>query len=282
MPTSSRNWPAPAKLNLFLHINGRRQDGYHELQSLFQFVDHCDQLHFTVRQDADITLSPAIDGVANDDNLIVRAARLLQSHCDCSLGVDIELEKVLPMGGGLGGGSSNAATTLVALNRLWQLNLGEDQLAELGLSLGADVPVFVRGLAAVADGVGEILRPVEIAQPWYLVVAPNVAVSTAEIFQAPELTRNSPKLAQPELRPSQWHNDCVGAVIQRYGQVANALGWLIQYAPSQMTGTGSCIFGTFSSQEEALVALADLPDEWRGFVARGCNRSPLLDRALQP
>ncbi|WP_028114111.1 4-(cytidine 5'-diphospho)-2-C-methyl-D-erythritol kinase [Ferrimonas kyonanensis] len=282
MPTSSRNWPAPAKLNLFLHINGRRQDGYHELQSLFQFVDHCDQLHFNVRQDADITLSPAIDGVANDDNLIVRAARLLQSHCDCSLGVDIELEKVLPMGGGLGGGSSNAATTLVALNRLWQLNLGEDQLAELGLSLGADVPVFVRGLAAVADGVGEILRPVEIAQPWYLVVAPNVAVSTAEIFQAPELTRNSPKLAQPELRPSQWHNDCVGAVIQRYGQVANALGWLIQYAPSQMTGTGSCIFGTFSSQEEALVALADLPDEWRGFVARGCNRSPLLDRALQP
>ncbi|SDJ04527.1 4-diphosphocytidyl-2-C-methyl-D-erythritol kinase [Ferrimonas sediminum] len=282
MPTSSRNWPAPAKLNLFLHINGRRQDGYHELQSLFQFVDHCDQLHFRARRDDGITLSPAIDGVANDDNLIVRAARLLQRHCDCPFGADIELEKVLPMGGGLGGGSSNAATTLVALNRLWQLNLSEDELAELGLSLGADVPVFVRGLAAVADGVGEILRPVEIDQPWYLVVAPNVAVSTAEIFQAPELTRNSPKLAQPELRPSQWHNDCVGAVIQRYGQVANALGWLIQYAPSQMTGTGSCIFGTFSSQEEALVALADLPDEWRGFVARGCNRSPLLDRALQP
>ncbi|TKB49468.1 4-(cytidine 5'-diphospho)-2-C-methyl-D-erythritol kinase [Ferrimonas sediminicola] len=282
MPTPSRNWPAPAKLNLFLHINGRRGDGYHELQTLFQILDYGDTLHFSVTDDAEVSLLPAVEGIANEDNLIVRAARLLQRHTGCTLGATIELEKRLPMGGGLGGGSSDAATTLVALNALWKLNLDEDTLAALGLSLGADVPVFVRGRAAVADGVGEKLRPVEIDEPWYLVIAPGVEVATAEIFGHPNLIRNTPKLAQPELRPSQWHNDCTPVVLQTHGQVANALGWLIQYAPSQMTGTGSCVFGTFSTREEALNAYAELPNEWQGFVARGCNRSPLLERCQHP
>lgn len=282
MPTPSRNWPAPAKLNLFLHINGRREDGYHELQTLFQILDFGDTLHFTITNTPDVSLSPAIEGVADEDNLIVRAARLLQKHTGCTQGAQIEIEKRLPMGGGLGGGSSDAATTLVALNALWGLNLDEDTLADLGLSLGADVPVFVRGRAAVADGVGEKLRPVDVQEPWYLVIAPGVEVSTAEIFGHPRLIRDTPKLAQPECRPSQWHNDCTPVVLQSHGQVANALGWLIQYAPSQMTGTGSCVFGTFSTQEEALNAYADLPNEWQGFVARGCNRSPLMGRCQQP
>lgn len=282
MPEFSRNWPAPAKLNLFLHINGRREDGYHELQSLFQFVDHGDLLHFAITDDGHISLTPEVEGVNHDDNLIVRAAKLLQQHSGTHQGALIELKKQLPMGGGLGGGSSDAATTLVALNQLWQLNLSVDTLAELGLSLGADVPVFVRGLASVADGVGEKLRPVEVEEPWYLVVAPGIEVSTAEIFGAPDLIRDSAKLAQPEFHQTQWRNDCVGAVIKRYGQVANALAWLIEYAPSQMTGTGSCIFGTFTNQEDAQYALAELPSEWQGFVARGRNRSPLLDRTLQP
>ncbi len=273
--SSSAFWPAPAKLNLCLHINGRRPDGYHELQTLFQFLDVGDRLSFDITDDGAITLSPAVPGVAHDDNLIVRAARRLQAHSGTRLGARIHLVKVLPMGGGLGGGSSDAATTLVALNHLWGTQVDEDTLADLGLALGADVPVFVRGRAAMADGVGEKLRPVTVEEPWYLVVVPDVEVSTAEVFGHPQLPRDTPKITALETQPENWRNDCESVVCASYPQVAKALSWLVEYAPSKMTGTGSCVFGRFTHQHEAEQALAELPAQWRGFVAKGCNLSPL-------
>ncbi|MBW3139975.1 4-(cytidine 5'-diphospho)-2-C-methyl-D-erythritol kinase [Ferrimonas balearica] len=273
--SSSAAWPAPAKLNLCLHINGRRPDGYHELQTLFQFVDFADQLHFDITDDGVIALTPAIPGVAHDDNLIVLAARRLQAHTGTHKGARIHLDKRLPMGGGLGGGSSDAATTLVALNHLWNTGVDEDTLADLGLALGADVPVFVRGRAAMADGVGEKLRPVNVEEPWYLVVVPDVEVSTAEVFGHPDLTRDSAKITALETQPERWHNDCQAVVCKAYPQVAKALSWLVEYAPSKMTGTGSCVFGRFDEQHQAQAALEQLPTEWQGFVARGCNLSPL-------
>ncbi|MBU0854200.1 MAG: 4-(cytidine 5'-diphospho)-2-C-methyl-D-erythritol kinase, partial [Gammaproteobacteria bacterium] len=200
--------PAPAKLNLMLHILGRRAEGYHELQTLFQFLDHGDELTFTARTDGQIRLHTDLPGVDHDSNLIVRAARLLQTHSACTLGADIELIKRLPMGGGIGGGSSDAATTLLGLDYLWQTRLGVDRLAAIGLTLGADVPVFVRGHAAFAEGVGERLQPVELSEPWYLVVAPQVSVSTAEIFSDPELTRNTPAITVRSLLAGGGHNDC--------------------------------------------------------------------------
>ncbi|WP_028116806.1 4-(cytidine 5'-diphospho)-2-C-methyl-D-erythritol kinase [Ferrimonas senticii] len=269
-------WPAPAKLNLCLHINGRRADGYHELQTLFQFIDWCDYLRFTPRSDDLITLTPAIDGVANDDNLIVRAAQLLRQYSGYQGGVDIELDKQLPMGGGIGGGSSDAATTLVVLNHLWQTQVSVDELAAMGLTLGADVPVFVRGFAAMADGVGEQLRSVEVNEPYYLVVVPNVSVSTQAVFSHPNLTRNSVKIPSLELHPELWQNDCQKVVCQQHPQVAKALSWLLEYAPSKMTGTGCCVFGEFSSKADALAALDHLPQGWTAKVTKGCNRSPLL------
>ncbi len=270
-------WPAPAKLNLCLHINGRREDGYHELQTLFQFIDWGDRLRFRPRRDGRITLSPALPGVASEDNLIVRAARALQQHSGTELGADIELDKRLPMGGGIGGGSSDAATTLVALNQLWQSGLDEDTLASLGLALGADVPVFVRGRAAMADGVGEQLRPVEVAEPWYLVVAPKVEVSTAAVFGHPDLPRDTPKIPGLERQPQHWKNDCQTLVCDLYPQVAKALGRLLDYAPSKMTGTGSCVFAVFTDSDSARAAREALPQDWVAQVARGCNRSPLLN-----
>ncbi|MBU0852374.1 MAG: 4-(cytidine 5'-diphospho)-2-C-methyl-D-erythritol kinase, partial [Gammaproteobacteria bacterium] len=200
--------PAPAKLNLMLHILGRRADGYHELQTLFQFLDYGDELTFRPRADGQIRLHTDLPGVDHDSNLIVRAARLLQTHSGCAQGADIELSKHLPMGGGIGGGSSDAATTLLGLDHLWQTHLGEDTLAEIGLALGADVPVFVRGRAAFAEGVGERLQPVELNEPWYLIIAPQVSVSTAEIFSDPELTRNTPAITVRSLLAGGGHNDC--------------------------------------------------------------------------
>ncbi|MBY6186253.1 4-(cytidine 5'-diphospho)-2-C-methyl-D-erythritol kinase [Marinobacter hydrocarbonoclasticus] len=273
--SSSASWPAPAKLNLCLHINGRRPDGYHELQTLFQFVDFGDSLTFEITDDGIITLTPEVAGVAHDDNLIVRAARRLQAHTGTPKGARIHLDKRLPMGGGLGGGSSDAATTLVALNHLWATGVDEDTLADLGLALGADVPVFVRGRAAMADGVGEKLRPVAVEEPWYLVVVPDVEVSTAEVFGHPQLTRDTPKIVNLETQPERWQNDCQTVVCDTYPQVAKALSWLIEYAPSKMTGTGSCVFGRFNHQHEAEAALAAMPVQWRGFVAQGRNLSPL-------
>ena len=208
-PKTPLRWPAPAKLNLFLHVNGRRPDGYHELQTLFIFLDHGDWLEFEPLADTDLlTLSPAIPGVPDEQNLIIRAARLLQGRLPSPMGAHIRLEKVLPMGGGIGGGSSDAATTLVALNHLWQAGLGEDELAELGVQLGADVPVFVRGRAAFAEGVGEKLQPVEVPSAWYLVLKPDCHVATAAVFQDPDLPRNTPRMTLHNLLEGVWKNDC--------------------------------------------------------------------------
>ncbi|WP_026960668.1 4-(cytidine 5'-diphospho)-2-C-methyl-D-erythritol kinase [Aliagarivorans taiwanensis] len=268
-------WLSPAKLNLFLYICGRRKDGYHELQTLFQFIDCCDQLYFTVRKDTEITLSSNIDNVDPEDNLVVKAARLLQQHCLFKCGADIQLEKQLPMGGGIGGGSSNAATTLLVLNRLWKCGLSLEQLADLGLRLGADVPIFIQGVAAFAEGVGEKLYPVKIAQPWYVVLHPDAHISTAEVFGHPELPRDTAKRNWAELENASWHNDCQDIVAKLYPEVANALSWLLEYAPSQMTGTGSCVFAAFDSEQQARDVLENCPEHWAGFVSQGLNRSPL-------
>jgi len=271
--------PAPAKLNLMLHILGRRADGYHELQTLFQFLDHGDELTFTARTDGQIRLHTDLPGVDHDSNLIVRAARLLQTHSACTLGADIELIKRLPMGGGIGGGSSDAATTLLGLDYLWQTRLGVDRLAAIALTLGADVPVFVRGRAAFAEGVGEHLQPVELSEPWYLVVAPQVSVSTAEIFSDPELTRNTPAITVRSLLAGGGHNDCQPVVERRYPEVRNALSLLNKFVPARMTGTGACVFGSFPNKGEADKVCRQLPADLPAFIAQGRNIS-MLHRKL--
>ncbi|MBF8740111.1 MULTISPECIES: 4-(cytidine 5'-diphospho)-2-C-methyl-D-erythritol kinase [Pseudomonas] len=272
--------PAPAKLNLWLHITGRRPDGYHELETVFQFLDHGDELSFALRDDGQIRLHTEIEAVPHDSNLIVRAARMLQAQSGTSLGADIWLDKVLPMGGGIGGGSSDAATTLLALAHLWQLDWDEDRLAALGLALGADVPVFVRGHAAFAQGVGEQLTPVDPEEPWYVVLVPQVSVSTAEIFSHPELTRDSLPLKMRPVPEGNSRNDCQPVVEQRYPEVRNALNSLGKYTEARMTGTGSCVFGAFPSKAEADKVLALLSETQTGFVAKGSNIS-MLHRKLQ-
>lgn len=272
--------PAPAKLNLMLHILGRRADGYHELQTLFQFLDHGDELTFTLRTDGQIHLHTALPGVDHDSNLIVRAARALQAESGTRKGADIHLLKRLPMGGGIGGGSSDAATTLVGLDHLWQTCLGEDRLAHIGLALGADVPVFVRGRAAFAEGVGERLQTVELSEPWFLVIVPQVSVSTAEIFSDPELTRNTPAITVRSLLAGGGHNDCQPVVEKRYPEVRNALSLLNKFVPARMTGTGACVFGSFPNKGEADKVCRQLPADMPGFVAQGRNIS-MLHRRLE-
>ncbi|GCF88415.1 4-(cytidine 5'-diphospho)-2-C-methyl-D-erythritol kinase [Shewanella sp. M-Br] len=284
MPAAiSRHWPAPAKLNLFLHVNGRRADGYHELQTLFQFINYCDMLDFKVTETAELILHSNISNVvADSDNLILRAAKSLQQTTGFTGGAEIWLDKRLPMGGGLGGGSSDAATTLVALNKLWGTQLSTEALASIGLKLGADIPVFIHGFAAFAEGVGERLQAVNPSEPWYLIIAPDAHVSTAEVFQDPLLPRDTPKLAIDTLMNQPWANDCQKLVVSKYPQVAKALGWLLEYAPSRMTGTGACVFGEFTQKQQALAALAKLPSEMQGFVAQGMNLSPLITRLSHP
>jgi 4-diphosphocytidyl-2-C-methyl-D-erythritol kinase len=272
--------PAPAKLNLMLHILGRRADGYHELQTLFQFLDYADELGFRLREDGEIQLHSDVPGVPHESNLIVRAARQLQRDSGTRLGADIWLEKRLPMGGGIGGGSSDAATTLLGLAHLWQLGWGVDRLAALGLRLGADVPVFVRGHAAFAEGVGEALTPVELEEPWFLVAIPQVAVSTAEIFGDPELTRNSPAITVRTVLEQGGRNDCQPVVERRYPDVRNALILLNKFVSARLTGTGCCVFGSFPSKAEADRVAAQLPASLPGFVAKGSNVS-MLQRKLQ-
>lgn len=272
--------PAPAKLNLMLHILGRRADGYHELQTLFQFLDFADELGFALRQDGEIRLHTAIDGVAHDSNLIVRAARSLQHASGTRLGADIWLDKRLPMGGGIGGGSSDAATTLLGLNHLWQLQYSEDQLATLGLSLGADVPVFVRGHAAFAEGVGERLTAVELDEPWFLVAIPQVFVSTAEVFSDPELTRDTPPIKVRSLLEGGGRNDCLPVVQKRYKEVHNALILLNKFVPARLTGTGACVFGSFPNRDDADKVARQLPGTLPSFVAQGRNIS-MLHRELE-
>ncbi|WP_172380400.1 4-(cytidine 5'-diphospho)-2-C-methyl-D-erythritol kinase [Vibrio sp. Vb339] len=278
MITTPTHWPSPAKLNLFLYITGRRDNGYHELQTLFQFVDFGDELTVTANSEtSSITITPEIPGVALEDNLIWKAATALQQYTSTSFGADIELKKVLPMGGGIGGGSSNAATVLVALNYLWQLNLSDNQLAEIGLKLGADVPVFVRGHAAFAEGVGEQLQPANPDEKWYLVVKPQVSIATVDIFTHSELTRNTPKRALSTLLEQEYVNDCEKIVRMLYPEVDKQLSWLLQYAPSRLTGTGSCVFAEFNSKKEAELVREQLPDTVSAFVAKGRNISPLKE-----
>lgn len=273
--TSPTTWPSPAKLNLFLYINGRTENGYHELQTLFQFLDYGDELTITANQSGIITITPEIAELPVEDNLIWKAANALQQKTGCRLGADIHLNKILPMGGGIGGGSSNAATALVALNFLWQLGLSDDELADIGLKLGADVPVFVRGHAAFAEGVGEKLTPAQPEEKWYLVVRPDVHIATVDIFTHPQLTRNTPKRSLQTLLDSEYENDCEKIVRSLYPEVDKQLSWLLQYAPSRLTGTGSCVFAEFSSRKDAQAVFAQLSDNVLAFVAQGRNVSPL-------
>jgi len=286
MDGTSQRWPAPAKLNLFLHITGRRADGYHLLQTVFQFLDYGDELTFQLRDDGEVRRLSELPGVAQEQDLVVRAARLLLQHSGCSRGVDIEVDKRLPMGGGLGGGSSNAATTLVALNALCRLGYSIDELAALGLVLGADVPVFVHGTAAWAEGVGEALTPLSgenaPPEPWYLVIEPGCQVATAEVFNAPDLTRDCHPITISHFLAGQGINVCEAVVRKRFPPVANALDFLLKYAPARMSGTGACVFAAFDSEPQAQAVLALLPHGWRGFVARGLNCSPLFDGSGSP
>ncbi|MBF0785454.1 4-(cytidine 5'-diphospho)-2-C-methyl-D-erythritol kinase [Muribacter muris] len=268
-------FPSPAKLNLFLYITGKRADGYHELQTLFQFLDFGDELAITPTQDGKITLLNPLADVPTEHNLIYRAATLLQQQTACKLGANIALTKRLPMGGGVGGGSSNAATVLVALNQLWQTELSLEKLAEIGLTLGADVPVFVRGFAAFAEGVGEKLSPCSPPEKWYVVLKPNVAISTARIFNHPDLPRNTPVRSMTECLAQPWANDCEKIVRDQYSEVEELLAWLVQYAPSRLTGTGACVFAEVESEDEARRLFAQKPRNVEGFVAKGQNISPL-------
>ena len=279
------HWPSPAKLNLFLYITGQRADGYHSLQTLFQFLDYGDTIDIALRGDGEIRLLTPVEGVAHEDNLIVRAARLLMkvasenNRLPKGSGADISIDKRLPMGGGLGGGSSNAATVLVALNHLWQCGLSIDELAALGLTLGADVPVFVHGHAAFAEGVGEILTPVEPEEKWYLVAHPGVSIPTPVIFNDPDLPRNTPKRSIKTLLKCEFGNDCEVIARKRFREVDAALSWLLEYAPSRLTGTGACVFAEFDTESRARQVLEQAPEWLKGFVAKGVNLSP-LHRAL--
>ncbi|MGF1765395.1 4-(cytidine 5'-diphospho)-2-C-methyl-D-erythritol kinase [Aliivibrio kagoshimensis] len=268
-------WPAPAKLNLFLYITGQRENGYHDLQTLFQFLDHSDQLTITANTSGEVTLLPEIEGVPTEHNLIWQAATLLQQHSHCRWGADIKLDKILPMGGGLGGGSSDAATALVALNLIWGLDLSVDTLASLGLALGADVPVFVRQTAAFAEGIGEEIVPAQPEEKWYLVIKPQVSISTADIFTHPQLTRNTPKRSLQQLLNEKYENDCEKIVRSIHPEVDHLLSWLLEYAPSRLTGTGACIFAEFLSKQDATELFQSLPDNVHGFIAQGVNTSPL-------
>ncbi|TCK19216.1 4-diphosphocytidyl-2-C-methyl-D-erythritol kinase [Thiogranum longum] len=272
-------WPAPAKINRFLHVTGQRADGYHELQTVFQFLDYGDRLWFERLPGGLLELTGGLPGVATEDDLVFRAARALQRLSGYPGGVRITLDKRLPVGGGLGGGSSDAATTLVALNHLWQLGLDVHDLADLGLQLGADVPVFVHGQAAWAEGVGERLTPLDqLDSPWFLVLDPALSISTAEIFSDPQLTRNTRPLKIPAFLSGAGANDLQAVVVRHYPEVANALNWLSKYQPARMTGSGACVFAAFPEEAEARAVLEQLPAPWTGFVARGCNRSPLMER----
>lgn len=270
-------WPAPAKLNLMLRVVGRRADGYHLLQTVFQFIDLADSLSFDVRHDGAVRRVTEVPGVAEDDDLVVRAARLLQAEAGCAQGVDIQLRKCIPMGGGLGGGSSNAATTLVALNHLWGCGLSAGRLAALGLQLGADVPVFVHGRAAWAEGVGEQLSDVQPAEPHYLLLAPAVHVDTGKVFQDPDLTRNSHRITIRDFLAGEQRNDCLPVVRERYPEVAQAFEWLDERLDARLTGTGACVFAACTGRDQAQRVLDEVPAGLAGFVVRGSNRSALLD-----
>jgi 4-diphosphocytidyl-2-C-methyl-D-erythritol kinase len=270
-------WPAPAKLNLFLHVTGRRADGYHLLQTVFRFVDYGDTLHFSPRDDGRIERADPLPGVPAESDLTVRAALALRQAWGGTQGVTIRLDKRLPMGGGLGGGSSDAATVLLALNRLWGCGLSSAELQRIGLALGADVPVFVHGRATFAEGIGEHFSDLVLPPAWYLVLIPPVAVPTPEIFRATDLVRDTPAIAAADWRPGQGRNDLEPVACRLYPEVARHLAWLRRFDPgSMMTGSGACCFAAFAAEGAARAAHAALPDDMRGFVARGLDSHPLL------
>jgi len=274
-------WPAPAKLNLFLHVLGQREDGYHRLQTVFQFIDLCDHLSYQVNRDASVHCQfvdgtpPADQDLSSQQNIACKAARLLQLETGCELGVQITLDKRIPVGAGLGGGSSDAATTLIALNYLWNLRLDTARLAKIALTLGADVPVFVHGEAAWAEGVGEYFEPVNLPEPFYLVIYPGVRVSTAEIFASTQLTRDSRPIKIADFLAGRCGNDCQQLVAKKYPPVREALAWLSDFQPAMMTGTGACVFARFATRQEAEQVLEQVPADWQGFLVKGCNQSPL-------
>jgi 4-diphosphocytidyl-2-C-methyl-D-erythritol kinase len=269
-------WPAPAKLNLFLHVTGRRPDGYHDLQTVFQLIDLADDIHIQVRGDGLIERVTGPAEIPPEADLVVRAARALQVASGTRQGASLGVTKRIPMGGGLGGGSSDAATVLVGLNRLWDCGLNEDDLAAIGIKLGADVPVFVRGRSAWGTGRGELLTAVDLPERWFVLVHPKVHVPTAAVFQAPELTRNSSPITMGGFLQSGGRNDFEPVVRERYPEVGRALDWLGHFAPARLTGTGSCIFAPCASQKAAQDIATRVPAQWRAMVARGMNASPLL------
>jgi len=277
--TNSWGWhsvyPAPAKLNLFLHVVGRRADGYHLLQTVFRLVDHGDSLCFSPRADGDVRLATPLAGVAPESDLTVRAARLLQRETGCRQGVEIVVDKRLPMGGGLGGGSSDAATVLLALNHLWQLGLPRSRLQQIGLTLGADVPVFVGGRNAFAEGVGEALLPLDLPPAWYVVLEPPVAVPTAAIFGAAELKRDTVPMRAADWAPGVGGNDLQAVAVARFPAVAEHLRWLDAYGDARMSGSGACVFAELASQEAAQAVIRELPETMVGWVAAGLDRHPL-------
>lgn len=272
-------WPAPAKLNLMLRIVGRRPDGYHLLQTVFRFIDYADRIAFRLRPDGVIRRVLGNESVPEADDLMVRAARLLQVESGAAQGADISLVKQIPMGAGLGGGSSDAATVLMALNRLWGVDFSLDRLAELGLRLGADVPVFIRGHAAWAEGVGEALTPLQLPAAWYLILVPACHVATAAVFNDPQLTRNAPRTTIRDFLAGGRLNDCLPVVSNHYPEVAAALRWLGNHTEARLTGTGGAVFAEFGQEEEANALLQKVPDCYRAFVARGLDVSPLLTMA---
>ncbi|BCL77121.1 4-diphosphocytidyl-2-C-methyl-D-erythritol kinase [Jeongeupia sp. HS-3] len=274
-----RAFPAPAKLNLFLHIIGRRDDGYHLLQSVFQLIDLADTIRLRLRDDGEVVRVDPLPGVPSDSDLTVRAARLLQRETGCSLGVEINIDKHLPMGGGVGGGSSDAATVLLALNRLWRLDLSRERLMQLGLALGADVPFFLFGEAAFVEGVGEKMRAVASADGWYVVLQPPVHVPTPEIFSDPSLTRDTPSLNMRDLSTATTRNDLQVVAARKHPLVEQYIAWLSRFSPARMTGSGSCVFAHFSSQAGANTVVSLLPRDMTGWVAKAIDRHPLKEFA---
>ena len=276
----SLGWPAPAKLNLFLHITGQRQDGYHLLQTVFQFIQLIDVIDFTILESGLVRRSSISLKIDEHDDLVIKAAQKIKKRSGSKLGVDISVKKNIPIGGGLGGGSSDAATTLVALNELWQTGLSIDELSEIGLSLGADIPFFINGNAAWAEGVGDKLTPINLDECFYLVIYPNCGISTKAVFEASDLTRNTPRITIRDFRDGNGKNDCESYVRNHYHDVTEALDWLGEYASSKLTGTGACLFAQFSDENEANEVKYKLPTKWQGYVVKGINKSPLLRRLI--
>lgn len=274
----AEKWPAPAKLNLMLRITGQRHDGYHLLQTVFQFIDLCDWIIFHPVEDGRVSLQKLIPGVLEADDLVIKAAMLLREETGCEQGVCIEVEKNLPMGGGLGGGSSDAATTLLVLNELWDLRLPIEKLMELGLILGADVPVFIYGYSSWAEGIGDELKKISIPEQWVVVIKPGCHVDTKEIFLAKDLTRDSKSITIADFIAGQHQNDCLGVVRQRYQSVENALVDLSQFSEARLTGTGACVFAQFDTEKAATNAYHILSKKWQVYLVKGLNESPLLSK----